>query len=83
MTRDELNKTLCAVITTLDEVEYSPESSLYLGLGMDMDKWNLIKQILIAGNLATIEYHRVTIAPAGKVLAARINSFIAREDIKN
>jgi hypothetical protein len=29
MTRNELNKNLCAVLTTLDEVEYAPESILY------------------------------------------------------
>lgn len=65
MTRDELNKYLCAVITTLDEVEYSPESTLYLGLGSSMDTWNTVKSVLINGNLATIENSTVRITPAG------------------
>jgi hypothetical protein len=77
MTRDELNKYLCAILTTIDEVEYSPESILYIGLGMDMSKWDAIRGILLAGGLATIDCSQVRITPKGHNLAQQINAFMA------
>lgn len=75
MTRNELNAKLCAVITTLDEVPYAPESTLYLGMGCDMATWETVRSVLVAGNLATIENNAVTITPAGHAMAAKINAF--------
>jgi hypothetical protein len=77
MTRDELNKYLCAILTTIDEVEYSPESILYIGLGMDMGKWDAIRAVLLAGGLATIDCSQVRITPKGHNLAQQINAFMA------
>jgi hypothetical protein len=77
MTRDELNKALCAVITTLDEVEYATETSLYIGMGSNLTEWNTVKAVLEAGKLATIDAsHAVKITPAGRAMAARINAFM-------
>jgi hypothetical protein len=76
MTRNELNALLCATITTLDEVPFAPESTLYLGMGADMATWETVKSVLIAGNLATIDAsHAVTITEAGRAMAAKINAF--------
>ena len=74
MTRDELNKYLCAIITTLDEVPFAPESSLYMAMGMDMSKWETVKQVLVAGNLATFHGFAAYITPAGHAMAAKINA---------
>jgi len=74
MTPYELNKYLCAIITTLDEVPYAPESSLYIAMGMDMEKWGILKQVLIESDLATFHGYAAYITPAGKSLAAMINS---------
>ena len=79
MTRNDLNVLLCAVITTLDEVTYSPESTLYLGTGANMESWQAVRSVLEAGKLATIDAaHAVTITPAGRAMAAKINAFGAR-----
>ena len=74
MTRDELNKNLCAIITTLDEVPFAPESSLYMAMGMDMSKWETVKQVLVAGNLATFHGFAAYITPIGHAMAAKINA---------
>jgi hypothetical protein len=74
MTRDELNLNLVAIITTLNEVDFAPESSLYLGLGMDLAKWELIKSILLGANLATCSNNMVKIAPMGVEMAKKINA---------
>lgn len=78
MTRDELNKNLCAVITTLDEVGWSVESTLYIALGCDMETWETVKTILVSSHLATVESYRVTITPTGHAMAVKINAFMAR-----
>lgn len=76
MTRDELNKNLCAIITTLDEVEFATETSLYIGMGSNLTEWNIIKQVLEAGRLATIDAsHAVHITPLGRAVAAKIKAF--------
>lgn len=77
MTRDELNKYLCAIITTLAEVPNAPESTLYMAVGMNMEKWNLIKQVLVTGNLATFHGYQVTLTAAGHAMAAKINAALA------
>jgi hypothetical protein len=76
MTRDELNTLLCAVITTLDEVDYSPEGALYLGMESNINTWQTVKRVLIAGNLATFESDTVKITPAGHAMAEKINAFM-------
>ena len=78
MTRDELNKYLSAIITTLDECIPIPESTLYMAMGCDMDKWNTVKAILIKGKLATFYGYSAQITPAGHAMAKEINAFMAR-----
>ena len=75
MTREELNKNLIAVIETLHEVDYAPESSLYLGLGSNMDTWQLVKSVLLAGKLATFDNYQVRITEAGNNLYKKIAAF--------
>jgi hypothetical protein len=78
-TYDELNRALCAIITTLDEVEYAPVSTLYLGIGRDPEKWEAVRQVLEQGNLAIIDAdNNVRLTPAGRAMAAKINAFMAK-----
>ena len=75
MTRNELNQKLCAVITTLNEVEFAPEVSLYLGLGSNLEQWKVVKNVLMLGRLA-IENgdYSLSITSAGRQMAAEINA---------
>ena len=76
ITYDEMNRALCAVITTLDEVEFAPVSALYLGLGKDPEKWQAVKEFLEMHHLATFEAdNTVRITPAGRAMATKINAF--------
>ncbi len=78
MTRNELNQKLAAVITTLNGVEYAPESILYLGLGANLNDWEDIKFLLKSSNLITVQNYQVKITPAGRQLADRIDVAIRR-----
>lgn len=73
MDRNELNKILCAILSTLSEVEYAPETSLYLGLGSDYQKWQGVKGLLIGAGLATCTSYQVRLTTAGKEMAAKVN----------
>ncbi len=83
ITREELNRALCAIITTLDEVDYGPESTLYLGIGRDPEKWNRVKEVLVIGDLATFsEDHTVRLTPKGRAMAAKINAVMNTQAVK-
>jgi hypothetical protein len=79
MTRSELNNLVVAIISTLDEVDYAIESTLYLGLGSDLSKWETVKTVLLAGNLVTISNYQVRLTEAGKVMAVKIKQFIPQQ----
>lgn len=70
---------IAAIITTLAEVEGSPETMLYLGIGSDLDKWNGYKYALTASGLIEVNYNFVTITDKGRDLAAKINATIAKK----
>ena len=73
MTKTEVNQYLCAVLTTLGEVPFAPESSIYLALGCDREKFAAIKALLIGSGLATSSGASMSITPAGHAMAAKIN----------
>ncbi len=76
MTRDEMNRYLCAIITTLDEVESAPESAIYLGIGRDPDKWKVLKEFLSMSGLAMFAAdHTIRLTTAGREMAKKINAF--------
>ena len=77
MTRDEVNTYLCAVLTTLNELDHAVESILYMGMGCDINKWNTIKDILIGANLANCSGNIVTITLTGRAMADKINAAMA------
>lgn len=77
MTKNELFVKLAAVIATIDEVEEAPEVSMYLALGMDLDLWYMIKNILIVAGLAKANNnHTMSITPAGHEMALKIKAAV-------
>ena len=69
---------IAAVIATLDETNGSPESMLYIFFSMDMDLWTKVRTILIESNLITVKGNYVTLTPAGKVTAQKLNQAIQK-----
>jgi hypothetical protein len=77
MTKQEINKYLCAILPTLNEVDYAPESMIYLAIGADAGKWEVLKVLLCSSGLATSENYAMRITAKGRELAAKINAFVA------
>ena len=65
---------IAVIVTTLAEVDGSPESMLYLAIGADLEYWNTIKYALVSTDLIHEEYNFVTITDKGRALADKINS---------
>lgn len=77
MTKQQVNIILAAILSTLKETKSSPESMLYIGTcGMDMTKWELIRDILLLGKLVTIENNLVTITARGMEIAEKIDAMM-------
>jgi len=77
MNKNEINKYLCVILTTLAEVPYASESSIYLAIGADLSKWQTLKVILCSSGLATSEGYAMTITDKGRALAEKINQFVS------
>jgi hypothetical protein len=77
MNKNEINKYLCAILTTLAEVPFAPESMIYLAMGADLSKWQTLKALLCSSGLATSENYAMSITAKGRELAAKINAMIA------
>ena len=78
MTRKELTTYLAAILTSLaDFPEGTPESNLYIAIGMDLQKWETVSSILTDNKWIKISSHWVTITPAGRAVADEVNSLLA------
>lgn len=77
MTKNVLLARIAAIITTLAEVDGSPESYLYLACGSDMTCWETVRRILVESGQVTISNHYARITEAGKETAARLNHSLA------
>ena len=77
MNRAELNRAVCAVLTTLADVDatFAPESSLALAIGLD--KWPTVRSVLLAGSLVSIKGYSVTLTSKGRAAADQIRAFMA------
>lgn len=77
MNREELMATVAAVLTTLDEMKTDvAESMLYLLVGMDMAKWEMLKGALLRLGFVTCSGHRVALTAAGSALAQKCNAVL-------
>ena len=74
MTRDEVNRKLCAIISTLAEFDFSPESVLYLGIGASLDDWDMLRAFMVNAGLMTCKHNECRLTDAGRTMAANINA---------
>lgn len=85
MDRAQANIWLVAILETLDEIDPASEMSLFLPLqtkGASIDDWQVIREILVAGGLATIKGNLVTITEKGRTIAQRSRQWRAERGLK-
>ena len=74
MDRTEINRFLSAILTTLLETGSAIESTIYLALEMDMNRYSTLRVILVSGGLATVQSNVIRLTAKGKDLAEKINA---------
>lgn len=75
MDKRQIMTYVAAIVTTLAETGGGPESSLYLALGGDINKWNDIKGLLVSSGLIVVRSdHWVEITAKGRKLAVDIEA---------
>ena len=80
MSRNDVNAALCAILTTLREVgEPAPESSIYMALGMDIDKYHALRTIMLNCKLVSLSSHALSLTPEGVAMADKINAHVAAQ----
>jgi predicted transcriptional regulator len=67
-----------AMISTLNETNGAPESSLYIFFDMNMDVWQRVRSMLISEELVTIKGHFVTLTAKGREMAAKIDAAVSK-----
>lgn len=81
MSKEDLYVHLAAILTTLAECqEPTSESMLYLAVGMEAEKWELLRACLVGGGLVHIKNYRVSLTLNGRVAAAKINQTLAENN---
>ena len=79
MDKKEVMKYVAAFLSSLNGTSGAPESTFYMALGMDMDKWQYVRFVLTAEPaMVRISGNYVTLTPYGRELAERIDSVMAK-----
>ena len=78
MDKKEFMLKVAAILTTLLEVSGAPESQFYIFCDMDMDKWNYIRNFLIAQKWISVKGNYVTLTTEGKEIAEKLNAAIGK-----
>ena len=81
MTRDDINKYLAAILTTLADVTGPVgESTIYIALGCDLGKWTQLRSIMLgAGLIRTSDAWGIELTAAGRVLAEKITAIVEKQ----
>lgn len=79
MTRNELTAIVAAILTTMHEADSGViESHLYMLCGMDMDKWDTLRGIIVRAGWVNIKGHYVTLTPKGTEMAIEIQKALTK-----
>ena len=78
MTRKELTAFIAAILTTLADMDTDcSESTCYIAVGMDMERWQAVRDLIVTAGLVTIKGYRVALTDAGRALADKCNAVLA------
>ena len=72
-----LSVMIAATLTTALNTQPCPESSVYLALGCDIDRWMVVRAFLHDAQLATFAGHSVKLTEKGRVLAEQCDALAA------
>ncbi len=78
MDRNQMLVYIAAILSTLLDVDGTPESMLYIAVGMDMSSWEAIKDVMTRCNWISCKGHYVQLTNEGKLKAIEINKAVSK-----
>lgn len=69
---------IAAILTALLDYGGTPESNLYIFVNMDMNRYEIVKNTLLAMKAVRISNNYVTLTDKGKKLVEDINALIKK-----
>jgi len=66
-----------ATLTTLAETNTAIASTIYLAMGSDINRYNVVKRMLLATKTAEVTSEMLTITDKGRKIAAQIEAVLA------
>lgn len=77
MTRELIYAHVSAVLSTLLEVgEPAPESSLYLAMESNIERYHMIRNLMIDSGLISVEHNAVSLTEKGREVAERCDKVL-------
>ena len=79
--REKLKSTVYGILGTLAEMkegDFAPAGHIYAALGMDMQLWELARNVLVNGQFAHLEGDLLILTPKGRELGEAINKALAK-----
>ena len=76
MDKNLLMTRIAAIVTSIEGG--TPESMLYIFCDMNMEEYNIVRDVLVRADLVSIKGHYVTLTENGKVTAAKLNAVISK-----
>lgn len=70
-----------AMLSALNSTNGAPESMLYINCDMDMNKWSIIREVMLQSKLINIKSNYVTLTLEGQLAAQAIDAKIATSQV--
>ena len=72
-----------AILGTLRDLNApTPESIIYLAIGMDIDQYQRIRTVMVSSGLCKVSGNLVSLTPIGEQYADKVNEAIEKEKAK-
>lgn len=85
MTSDAVKKVqfeIAAILTTLRELNTdTPESIIYLALGMDINRYDLLRRIMESSGLINVNNHRISLTAKGIEIADQLLVVMGKQEM--
>jgi len=79
MTKQELYAYIAAILTTLLETDApAPESSLYLAMAMDLQRYELVRDLMVQLKLVTVQSYTVRLTDKGRETAKECSAALTK-----
>jgi hypothetical protein len=82
-TRKQYKQVIAAILTALRDVGGdAPAGAIYAALGMDLEAYEIVRDVLVYSGLVTVQGEVLVLTPKGSELAGMIDAALVASDTK-